>query len=311
MHIFRRCREKKSPTRTQVIDAIETLKQVPFIDIQRLGYHFQVNDYYSPLNDCDFLLDNKDLWKNSDLPAEIDWNLEGQMKVAETVGRYVDELKDIPQNHPADKLCYCWDNPFWNHSDALVQYGLLREYKPQRVIEIGCGWSSMLMKQALDINGTPCEVTLIEPHPNQEIFKILPREWKHHTCILQRTPIDIFKHLQAGDVCFYDGSHCVKTASDVNWFFFKILPLLAPEVIIHIHDIILPDDYPDEWIFKNGQTWNEQYLLQAFLMYNRNYEILIANRYLWREKEVFLDEIYKGIQPSYGVSFWMKKLKSV
>lgn len=287
--------------------AIEILKATPFTEIQHLGYHFQANDYYSPLNDVAFLKENLDLWKDRPSPSTIDWNLSGQLAVAETVGYYVEELRDIPQDHQPGKLEYCWNNPMWNNADALVQYGLVRDRKPRRVVEIGCGWSSLLLKRALERNQSPCEVMQIEPYPNPALFELIPKEWHFTRTPLQRAPFSIFEALQAGDICFYDGSHCSKAASDVNWFFFEILPRLAPGVIIHIHDIFIPNDYPDLWIFERGQTWNEQYLLQAFLMNNRDYRILIGNSFLFKTNAKALEGFYRGVQPPYGCSFWMEK----
>lgn len=293
----------------EIRSAIEILKATPFSEIQRLGYHFQANDYYSPLNDVAFLKDNLDLWKNRPALSSIDWNVAGQLAIAETVGNYVEELRDVPQDHPPGKLDYCWNNPMWNNTDALVQYGLVRDRKPQRVVEIGCGWSSLLLKRALERNQTRCDVMQVEPYPNPALFELLPSDWHLTRAPLQRAPFSIFESLQAGDICFYDGSHCSKAASDVNWFFFEILPRLAPGVIIHIHDIFIPDDYPDLWIFDRGQTWNEQYLLQAFLMNNRDYRILIANAFLFKTNAKALEAFYRGVQPPYGCSFWIEKLK--
>jgi predicted O-methyltransferase YrrM len=298
-----------APNHDDVNAAIDVLKQIRFDVIQQFGYHFQKNDYYSPLNDCTFLNHNRDLWRNGHLSSGINWNAEGQLQVAALVGRYVDELKDIPATAARGRVEYCWNNDFWNNADALVQYGLVRHFKPRHVVEIGCGWSSMLLARALNRNGTACGVVQVEPYPNRAIFDQLPSEWVHHETILQRAPLDIFDKLEAGDICFYDGSHCVKTASDVVWFFFEVLPRLTPGVVIHLHDIFLPDDYPEEWIFERGQSWNEQYLLKAFLMYNPCFEVLIANRYLWRTKPEELDAMYKGVQPSYGCSFWMLKTR--
>lgn len=289
--------------------AIAILKETPFYEIQNTGYHFQENSYYSPLNDIKFLKENIDLWKGRPSPSTIDWNVDEQLAVAEKVGGYVEELRDVPENHRPGELEYCWNNPMWNNTDALVQYGLLREFQPKRLVEIGCGWSSLLMKRALARNQTPCQVTQIEPYPNPALFELFPRDWQLHRVPLQRAPFEIFESLQAGDICFYDGSHCSKVASDVNWFFFEVLPRLAPGVLIHIHDIFLPNDYPDLWIFERGQTWNEQYLLQAFLMNNRDYKILIANAYLFKTNEKKLKEYYRGVQPPHGCSFWMEKLR--
>ncbi len=288
--------------------ALSTLKSASFIQIQRLGYHLQPNGFYTPLNDCNFLSQNQDLWRSRPPNRGIDWNIDGQLKTSKTVGKYIDELQDVPTRHIPGKLEYCWDNYFWNNADALVQYALIRHYKPRRFVEIGCGWSSLLLQRAIEKNGSPCKVVQIEPYPNANIFSVLPKTWVHYNVILQRVPTHVFEELQAGDICFYDGSHCSKEGSDVNWFFFEILPSLAPGVIIHLHDIFLPDSYPEQWIFERGQTWNEQYILQAFLMHNKSYEIIIANRYLWRMEQKILEDAYKGVQPAYGCSFWMRKL---
>lgn len=288
--------------------ALQVLARMPFREVQRLGYHLQRNDYYSPLNDCDFLATNPDLWKNRPPLGTIDWNAAGQLATANQIAEFVPELADVPDHHAPGIIEYCWKNDFWNNADALVHYGLLRALKPRQVVEVGCGWSSLLMKRALERSRAPCAVTQVEPYPNPQLFTLFPSEWNHHCCSLQRAPLAPFEALRGGDFCFFDGSHCAKAGSDVNWFFFEILPRLAPGVIIHLHDIFLPDDYPDEWIFERGQTWNEQYLLQAFLMNNRDYEILIANRYLWKTQGAALDSLYRGVQPSYGCSFWMRKV---
>ena len=287
--------------------AIEILKKYSFLDIQKAGYHFQRNDFYSPLNDCDFLENNKDLWKDRPPVSEIDWNIDGQWEAAKKISRYVEELRDVPENHQPGAIEYCWNNPFYNNADALVYYGLLRDLKPRRVVETGCGFSSLLMLRALKRNQSPCQVTLVEPYPNPALFELFPEDLKHYRCPLQHAPLEIFESLQSGDFCFYDGSHCAKAASDVNWFFFEVLPRLAPGIVIHLHDIFIPDDYPDPWIFERGQTWNEQYVLQAFLMNNNKYEILMANRFLWKTNAKFLEELYRGVQPPWGCSFWMRK----
>ena len=289
----------------------DLLAEVGFRRLQKLGFHVQRNDYYSPLNDCDFLEANPDLWTRKETPADIDWRLEEQLGLAREVAGFLHELRDVPVNPSRDCSAFGWKNNFWENADAIVQYGLVRLRRPARYVEIGCGWSSLLLKQALARNaeeGHPAAVTLVEPYPNERLFRHFPAEWKNHRSILQRAPFEIFDQLQAGDVLFYDGSHCSKIASDVNWFFFKILPRLKPGVIIHLHDISLPQEYPHPWVFERGQTWNEQYVLQAFLMHNRAYKILIANRHLFCNRQAELEQLYQGIQPVYGSSFWLEKV---
>lgn len=193
-----------------------------------------------------------------------------------------------------------------------MHYGLLRDVKPRRVVEIGCGWSSLLMAEALQRNeetgSSPTVVDQIEPFPRKELLGALPAHWALHEAILQRADLSLFESLDADDVCFYDGSHVARAGSDVIWFFFEVLPRLKPGVLVHIHDLFWPADYPDEWIFERGQTWNEQYLVQAFLMYNHAFEPLVCNTALRHHRNVALDELYRET-PDHdsGVSLWLRR----
>ena len=290
------------------------LAQVGFRRLQQAGFHVQGNDYYSPLNDVDFLEANPDLWVNPPLtPPAINWRLDEQLAAARELAPFVSELADVPAEPAGDCSRFAWKNNFWENADALVQYGLVRARKPKRYVEIGCGWSSLLLKRALERNraeGHDCAVTLIEPYPNPAIFRHLPSTWTIHRKMIQRADPAIYDQLEAGDVLFYDGSHCAKVGSDVNWFFFHVLPRLKPGVLIHIHDISLPHEYPKPWIFDRGQTWNEQYVLQAFLMHNDAYRITLANRFIFLHRQTELERLYGKIQPVYGSSFWMEKVSS-
>jgi hypothetical protein len=148
-------------------------------------------------------------------------------------------------------------------------------------------------------------VTLVEPLPHERLFGALPRRWEVHREIVQHADLTLFERLGSGDVCFYDGSHCVRTGSDVNWFVFEVLPRLAAGVFVQIHDIFLPDDYHDEWVFDEGLSWNEQYLVQAFLMNNDAYRVHIANHMLWRERPEELGALYA----MDGGSLWLEKTR--
>jgi hypothetical protein len=298
----------------EIAAAIDTLLGVSPLDIQRRGYHFQRRDYYSPLNDLEFLADNYDLWKNRPLPAGIEWNLAEQLALVRQIGIYVQELQDVPFSAPrGSSLSYYWNNDFWRGIDAFVHYALLRHIKPIRVVEIGCGWSSLLLKRALHgteiSDGVKASVHQIEPYPRSEIMAVLPDQWTQDRTILQRATYASIEELRDGDVLFYDGSHVAKAASDVNWFFFEILPRVSPGVIIHLHDIFWPADYPETWIFERGQTWNEQYILQAFLMYNQEFDILLANAALTRYHRAELQRIFQGLGDDLGGggSVWLKR----
>jgi hypothetical protein len=143
--------------------------------------------------------------------------------------------------------------------------------QPKRVVEVGIGVSSLLLARALAANEQDCNVTLIDPGPPWHVLGELPDTWRVEPSILQNVDPEAFARLEPGDILFYDGSHCLRTASDVNWMFFEVLPRVQPGVWIHIHDVHWPRDYAETWIFDEGLSWNEQYFVQAFLMHNRNY----------------------------------------
>ena len=276
---------KGAPASASIEQAITTLAETPVRDIQDHGYHFQKRDFYSALNDLPFLSENSDLWHDRPPPRGIRWDLDAQLDNVRLLSQYFGELVGIPLKAQSSSPRFHWENDFWRGADALMQYGMLRHHKPRRVIEIGAGWSSLLMAEALRRNlqegAPPAVVDQIEPYPRSELLSALPSDWTLHSSILQRADLCLFDSLEPGDVCFYDGSHVARAGSDVVWFFFEVLPRLRPGVLVHVHDIFWPDDYPDDWIFTRGQTWNEQYLLQAFLMYNNAFEVQICNSMLF------------------------------
>lgn len=296
-----------------VEQAIETLTAASTREVQDHGYHFQPRDYYSALNDLPFLSDNWDLWHDRPLPPGVEWDVDSQLNEVRRIAPHLAELENVPMDPPPGPPSYHWDNAFWRGADALVHYCLLRNLKPRRVIEVGAGWSSLLMADALkrneDEGSEPAEVTQIEPYPRRELLSALPDHWTLHDVVLQRADLGLFESLEAGDVCFYDGSHVARAGSDVVWFFFEVLPRLKPGVLVHVHDIFWPSDYPDEWIFERGQTWNEQYVLQAFLMYNDAFEVLICNSMLFQLRHDAIEELYRDLQETQhsGVSVWLRK----
>jgi predicted O-methyltransferase YrrM len=300
-------------TADPIADAIETLRATPIAEIQRRGWHFQQRDFYSALNDFEFLEENRDLWHDRPMPRGIDWELDGEVVKLRQIAPFALELADVPDDMPEGPPRFHWRNNFWTGLDAFVHYCLMRDAKPRRVVEIGCGWSSLLLAQALARNeddGAPrADVDQVEPYPRTELLRALPDHWNLHEAILQRAPLSLFEELEDGDVCFYDGSHVAKPGSDVVWFFAEVIPRLAPGVIVHLHDVFWPAEYPDEWIFDRGQTWNEQYVLQAFLMYNSDFKPLLCNPALAALHPTELDELFAAIAPVAGSgSFWMRRV---
>lgn len=301
-------------------NALKLLAAADQRDLLRRGYHLVKRHYYTPLNDPQWLEENPDLWRQPFVPRDIDWNIPAQLALAREISPFLTELRDIPDKEPptppgqsSSQPTFHWHNPFFNTADALVWYGLLRSRKPLRVVEVGCGWSSLLLARALAANADEshpgASVTQIEPFPNPRLFSALPTTWTLHRSPLQRAPLEPFDSLRPGDILFYDGSHCSRVASDLNWLLFRILPRLPAGVLIHFHDIFFPREYPPAWIFQRLQTWNEQYLLQALLMNSSAYRVLIANGLLSELHPDELTALYHGIQKPWGASLWLEKTK--
>jgi predicted O-methyltransferase YrrM len=291
-----------------VDEALEYLRRVPFQELQQRGWHLQPNHYYWPLNDVRFLREHEHLWHNRPLPPGIDWDLDGQVAFARELASVYHELDDVEREGSRNALGggrLTFDNGSFSGADACAYYGVVRTRQPRRVVEIGGGWSTIFLAHALARNEQPAAVTLIEPEPDARLLARLPRDWDVQKSLLQFADLAAFERLEAGDVCFYDGSHVARTGSDVNWFFFEVLPRLAPGVLIHVHDIYWPDDYHDQWIYGDGISWNEQYLLQAFLMHNQAYRVRLANHLLRRLREDDVRDIYPAWAD--GGSVWLEK----
>jgi Methyltransferase domain len=119
--------------------------------------------------------------------------------------------------------------------------------------------------------------------------------------------LDFFSKLESGDILFIDSSHTVKIGGDVNYLFLEVLPRLKPGVIVHVHDIWFPFDYDRQWVLGEFRFWAEQYLLQAFLAFNSEFEVLICNSYLGFYFPEELKSCFPHSPWSGGGSFWMRR----
>lgn len=201
-----------------------------------------------------------------------------------------------------------WKNGFFPAVDTIILYTILEKYRPKKYLEIGSGNSTKLAAFCRGQEGLTFSITCIDPHPRREIKEIAD-SWLEKE--IQSVALDNFRHLQPNDVVFLDGSHVLHANSDVMWFFMEILPVIPRGVIIHVHDIFLPYDYP-QWVC--DRFFSEQYVLAACLLNSDNYEIICPNYYLLAEKisEDVWSELWKipalhSIK-KHGRSFWFSKI---
>lgn len=263
--------------------------------------------YYHPAFDAETLPSS--LWTRESSLSGIDLRVQTQLTLLGKF-RYSEELLKLPL-HSASENNFYYCNRMFGPGDAEILYSLIRRFKPQRVIEIGSGYSTMLAKMALDCNrdeGHASEHICIEPYPKPWLERV-----KVTRLIRQRAEtvnLELFGQLSTNDILFIDSSHVIRTGGDVLFEYLEILPSLKPGVLVHVHDIYLPFEYPLSWVRDRKWFWNEQYLLQAFLAFNSAFEVVLALSYLnahHREALAIAAPVYGGLPASGPSSFWIRR----
>jgi GT2 family glycosyltransferase len=202
-----------------------------------------------------------------------------------------------------------WVNSWFPGLDAISVYGMLARYNPKTYLEVGSGNSTKFARRSIEDNALRTYILSIDPQPRAEINSICDEIARQP---LENADLSIFGRLAEGDALFIDNSHRSFQNSDVTVFFTEVLPRVAPGVIIGVHDIFLPYDYPPHW---KERYYNEQYLLACYLLGGGGYEILLPNSYISRSQKlldvlnpVWKDPRLKGIEP-FGGAFWFQKQK--
>jgi len=238
--------------------------------------------YYSPMPDIRKLAiepARSRIWPAQPHPTPgIDWREKAQLSLCRKFARQTAlEFAREPTGVPTE---YDESNSMYHPLDALVLQALLRELKPARMIEIGSGYSSLVSARVnREFLGGTMRFTCIEPNPREFLLEGVPGITDLHVQEVQDVPLDLYEELEDGDVLFIDTSHTVKTGGDVSWIYNQILPRLKPGVVVHLHDIFLPGDYPEQWVVE-AWGWNEMYLVQSFLAFNSAFEILFGVRWM-------------------------------
>ena len=184
---------------------------------------------------------------------------------------------------------------------------MLRHLAPKRIVEVGSGWSSCAM---LDVNdrflrgGATC--TFVEPYP-ELLRDLTPGDHLDIRAMpVQDVELELFTDLGDGDVLFIDSSHVAKVGSDVNHLVHEVLPRLRPGVVVHVHDILFPFEYPREWVLQ-GRAWNEAYVLRAFLEFNAGYTVELFLSHLAARHRDALAAALPLAMRSPGSSLWLRR----
>jgi predicted O-methyltransferase YrrM len=207
-------------------------------------------------------------------------------------------LRDLPAELPLH-------NTWYGGADAALLYAMVRKLKPARVVEVGCGYSTRILCAACrhnEAHAPPADVLCIDPLPRRE-WQDLPATFDRRP--VQQTPIERFARLGPNDLLFVDSSHVLKMQSDVLFLLAEALPILSPGVVVHVHDIFTPYDYPPEFSLDTCHM-NEQYALECLLANSPGWQVLLPLHHLHRAKPEWLAPLCPGA-PGRPSAFWMRK----
>lgn len=264
---------------------------------ERMGFHLTPVHFYQPIPDTRDLAE--DLWSRRRPPAGLDIDLDAMETLIDGFNRdFGAEYGALPRQETSPHGFFL-ENSRYETVDAEVCYSFARSRKPRRIVEVGSGFSSILMLDALALNerdGKPGELLTIDPYPFERLQGVERDNFRVEKIPVQSAPMRHFESLERGDILFIDSSHVSCIGSDVTFEILEVLPRIKPGVLVHIHDIFLPEEYPKKWVMQWHRFWNEQYMLQAFLAFNSAFRVVMANHWMHLERPGSLKRCF----PSYG-----------
>jgi hypothetical protein len=291
--------------RNRIVGLWHSESGISLMLFRKFGLFPITDNYYEPLFQTNKLQHPLD--KDRYLPG-IDLKIESQTNFLKSFN-FSNEIKDLA-SLPYDLLNYNFERGSFRSGDSEILYSMIRFLKPRKIIEIGCGQSSLMIQHACQRNQSEddsyiYEHICIEPYANAWLEKL------NATIIREKVEdvdLSIFRSLSSNDILFIDSSHIIRPQGDVLFEYLQIIPSLNSNVYIHIHDIFTPKDYLKEWLTDGLNFWNEQYLLESFLTNNNSFEIVLGLNYLKHKDFELLQSrcpmLDKSREPG---SMWIKR----
>ncbi len=264
------------------------------------------NHYYEP--QFDFRQLRRPLDAVRPLPG-VDLNVEGQLAFLKGLA-FAEETRAFPLRE-AGPLTYHYHNRMFGSGDGEFWYQVVRHFRPKRIFEIGSGMSTLMARNAIAANqadapGYVCDHVCVEPYEMPWLESTGVRVVREK---VEDLGVAFFQELGSGDILFIDSSHIIRPEGDVLFEYLELLPTLAPGVIVHIHDIFTPRNYLREWLEEKVLFWNEQYLLEAFLSQNHEWEVLATLHLLFKDHREALVAVCPTVgDSSKPCSFYMRRL---
>ena len=267
--------------------------------------------FYSPIVHPEKL--PPQVWERRAPMPGIGIDLDAQLTLIERdLGRFIQEFQP-PLRGPqldADAAGFFLENPYYGPMDSHILYAMVRGARPRRVLELGSGFSTLVIQDALRANSIPAEHDVVDPYPSQRIRALGDRVRLRAGSAVDIPDAD-FAALGPGDILFVDTSHVLRPGGEVGRIVLEGLPLLDPGVLIHFHDIFRPFEYPRVLYDRYELHWQEQYLLQAFLAYNPRFAVTCSNHLLWRTHAARLMPLFPGLQEWMVPSaLWLTRIEA-
>jgi hypothetical protein len=275
--------------------------------LERSGIAIVRHHYYTPVVFPGDILHSLSAPRR--LPG-INFNVDGQLALIRQFC-YRDELLAIPLNKPG--VCaYGYHNGSFESGDGEMLYNMIRHFKPRRVVEVGCGESTLMALLAQDRNrqddpNYSCRHICVEPFENPWLANVAVELIRER---IERVDSQLIESLDKNDILFIDSSHVIRPQGDVVHEYLLLLGVLRPGVIVHVHDAFTPRDYPESWVLEFRRLWNEQYLLEAFLSFNDEFEVLSMVNYLAHDHLEALENACPILVKEPGRepgSFWFRR----
>lgn len=271
--------------------------------------------YYQPIPDI-LDLEKRNVWdhisKMRGIKFEPIKNIEFVKQLAH---KYANEC-NWPNEPSLNPKHFHLHNGCFSYGCAAPLHCIIRHYKPKRIVEIGSGNSSKVIAAAIELNilqNHVNEYTIIDPYSSLDQTNF-PKNTNIIRQPVELMDLEFFESLEENDILFIDSSHVCKIGSDVNFLILEILPLLKRGVLIHFHDIPLPFEYAKIYMTNPNFRvfWTESYLLQAFLICNSDFQIILPMSYL---QKYYLEDLKMAYPHSSKTDFgwvsgslWIKRI---
>lgn len=215
---------------------------------------------------------------------------------------YADEFN--PQVDKGNENSFYWKNPAFSYADAMAYYCIIRHYKPNKILEIGSGFSTIVANEALLKNNNGGGLILIEPYPKDFLYNLEAVEQIIKKFVQDIPSDELISLIETVDIWFIDSTHTVKIGSDCLYIYLKIMPEIKKNILVHTHDVYLPFGMPQKKALDLHIYWTEQYLLYAYMLDNPKIKVLFGSFYAKKCLSEYSQKLMNGKYGDGGGSIW-------